>query len=55
MKNKIEKASGVGLIIGAGVLLGIGAGFLFDNIPAGFFIGLGIGVLIAAIIKLTRK
>ena len=36
----------VGLAIPAGVLLGLGVGFLIDNIAAGLFIGLGGGFLV---------
>ena len=34
-----------GVAIPAGLLIGIGVGFLIDNIPAGLFIGLGGGFL----------
>jgi hypothetical protein len=34
-----------GVAIPAGLLIGLGVGFLVDNIPAGLFIGLGGGFL----------
>ena len=36
----------VGMAIPAGVLIGLGVGFLVDDIPAGIFIGLGSGFLV---------
>ena len=38
-----------GVAIPAGVLLGLGIGFLVDNITAGLFIGLGCGFLVMMI------
>ncbi len=38
-----------GVAIPAGVLIGLGIGFLVDNIPAGIFLGLGSGFLIMMI------
>jgi hypothetical protein len=38
-----------GVAIPAGVLIGLGIGFLIDNIPAGIFIGLGGGFLVMMI------
>ena len=35
-----------GVAIPAGVLIGIGIGFLIDNIAAGLFLGLGGGFLV---------
>jgi len=41
-----KKRKGVtGLAIPAGLLIGMGVGFLVDNITAGIFIGLGCGFL----------
>lgn len=39
----------------AGVLIGIGYGFLANNIPAWTLIGLGLGFVVMAIIRLLRK
>ena len=38
-----------GVAIPAGVLIGLGVGFLIDNIPAGIFLGLGGGFLVMMI------
>lgn len=42
------------LFIPAGVLTGMGFGFLFSHLVAGLFIGLGIGFAIFAILKFVR-
>ncbi len=42
-KKKKENLSG--LFIPAGIFLGMGFGFLLDELVAGMFIGLGIGFL----------
>ena len=46
-KSEDEKKqwSITGVAIPAGVLLGLGIGFLVDNVAAGIFIGLGSGFL----------
>ncbi len=38
-----------GVAIPAGLLIGMGIGFLVDNVPAGLFIGLGGGFLLMMI------
>ena len=43
------------LFIPAGILLGMGFGFLYDNLPAGLFIGLGLGFAAFAISLLIKK
>ncbi|MGV8169458.1 MAG: hypothetical protein ACP5N3_05365 [Candidatus Nanoarchaeia archaeon] len=47
-RNENNKA---GLFIPAGVLLGLGFGFLFKNVPAFLFLGLGVGFLFFALAK----
>lgn len=44
-----------GLLIPAGLLLGMGFGFMFGNIPAGLFIGLGAGFFFFAMIKIQKE
>ncbi|MFC1944788.1 hypothetical protein ACFLX5_04800 [Chloroflexota bacterium] len=45
--EEMKKQWGVtGVAIPAGVLIGMGIGFLIDNITAGLFIGLGGGFLV---------
>lgn len=38
-----------GLFIPGGLLMGMGFGFLFNNVPAGLFIGLGLGFILFAL------
>jgi len=51
-REKNEKA---GLFIPAGLLLGLGFGFLFKNVPAFLFLGLGVGFLFFALAKNQAK
>jgi hypothetical protein len=48
-----------GMVIAGGIILGLGAGFLWHNIPAGLFIGLGggfvAGGITAAVMKNRQK
>lgn len=44
-----------GLFIPAGLLLGIGLGFLFNQVVAGTLIGLGVGFLTMAIMGHCKK
>ena len=47
-----KKQKGVsGVAIPAGLFVGLGVGFLVDNVPAGIFIGLGAGFLIMLIVR----
>ncbi|MFT4326803.1 MAG: hypothetical protein ACMXYK_04845 [Candidatus Woesearchaeota archaeon] len=41
--------------IPAGVLLGMGLGFLYRNLVAGLFIGLGVGFTIFAILAVVKS
>lgn len=52
---KEQKDQPGGLFIPAGVLAGMGVGFLTGNIPAWLFIGLGAGFLAFAITALVKK
>lgn len=45
-RQKDYESGGVGFV--GSVLLGIGAGFLFDELLAGFFIGVGTGFIVMA-------
>ena len=40
-----------GLAVPAGIFIGLGAGFLVDNIVAGLFLGLGGGFLVMLIVR----
>jgi hypothetical protein len=54
-EEKDKKKSAGGLFIPAGILLGFGFGFAFNNVPAGMFIGLGAGFLAFALYEIFRK
>lgn len=41
-----------GLLIPAGVITGMGVGFLIDNVVAGMFIGLGTGFAVLALVTI---
>ena len=43
-----------GLFIPAGILGGLGFGFLYGNVPAGLFIGLGVGFTVFAILSVLK-
>ena len=45
-KKKVDDRSG--LFIPAGLFMGLGYGFLYDQLVAGLFIGLGAGFILAA-------
>ncbi len=53
--KKKKKDDYEGIFIPAGVLLGLGFGFLLNNLVAFLFIGLGAGFLAMAITKLVKK
>ncbi len=55
--NKMQKESkgAGGLFIPAGLILGMGFGFAFNNLTAGLFIGLGAGFLAFALTLLFKK
>jgi len=54
-KKKKKKEDVEGIFVPAGLLIGIGVGFLINQIPAGTLIGLGCGFLIMALVKLMKK
>jgi hypothetical protein len=53
--KKEKKDEPEALFIPAGVLTGMGFGFLFGNLVAGIFLGLGFGFFIFAIISLMKS
>ena len=55
MAKKKKKEDTEGIFVPAGLLIGIGLGFVYGNIPAGTLIGLGAGFLVMAIAKLIKK
>ena len=44
-----------GVAIPGGLLIGMGIGFLIENVPAGLFIGLGGGFIIMLIVMLILE
>ena len=52
---KKEESDHSGLLIPAGLFLGLGFGFVFNQIVAGVLIGLGVGFLSMAIFKIVKK
>ena len=44
-----------GLFIPAGLFLGIGFGFIFNNMVAGLFLGLGLGFFCYAVTMIFKK
>lgn len=56
MKKTKKKTEEFGaLFIPAGVITGIGFGFLYDHLVAGLFIGLGIGFTLFALSGILDK
>jgi uncharacterized membrane protein len=53
VKKKNDDRSG--LFIPAGLFLGMGVGFLFDQLTAGMFIGMGAGFVAMTIVKVMKK
>lgn len=53
--KKDDKRSSAGLFIPAGLFLGMGFGFLFDQIVAGIFLGLGLGFLLFGIFVSCKR
>ena len=53
-ENK-KRGSGAALLIPAGLLIGIGIGFLTGHIPAYTLLGLGVGFLLFAIIEIIMR
>ena len=53
-QKEVKEDDSEALFIPAGVLTGMGFGFLYSNIPAGLFIGLGAGFILFATIKTVK-
>jgi len=54
-KEKKSQENKSALFIPAGLLLGMGCGFIFNNLVAGMFIGLGAGMVIFAVLTFMKK
>jgi len=55
MAKEQKNKNPTGLFIPAGLLIGMGIGFLVNNVPAGLFIGLGVGFALMAITMILSK
>ena len=55
IKPEAGKLIGSGMFIPAGLFIGIGLGFLYNQIVAGTLLGLGIGFLLAGLFKYLMK
>ena len=51
---RVRKQDNSGLFIPAGLLIGIGVGFLVGQVLAGTLIGLGVGFLLMALFRLAK-
>jgi len=55
-KKSEKKKEGIeGLFIPAILFIGMGLGLIYNNLAAGTLIGLGIGFIIMALIRLLKK
>ena len=54
-REKKQGKDAGGLFIPAGLFLGFGLGFIFNNIPAGIFGGLGAGFFLFAVVTVFKK
>lgn len=44
-----------GVLVPAGLLIGMGIGWLFDHLVEGLLIGLGVGLLLMAVLQLSLR
>ena len=54
-ENKQKKEDSSGLFIPAGIFLGMGLGFLLDNLPAWLFLGMAAGFIAMALSKKKKE
>lgn len=53
--GKLKKDDSEAIFIPAGVLLGMGFGFLYGNLVAGLFLGLGVGFVLFALLATIKS
>lgn len=53
--KKLKEKDIAGLFIPAGLFLGMGVGFLINQLLGGIFVGLGVGFLLMAMVSLVKK
>ena len=44
-----------GFVVSAGALIGLGAGWLIDNVGTGVLVGIGVGLLVSELIPYIRR
>ena len=44
-----------GFVVSAGALIGLGAGWLVDNVGTGILVGIGVGLLVSELIPYIRR
>lgn len=54
-KTKSKREDISGLFIPGGIFIGMGFGFIFNELVPGLFIGMGVGFILMAITKLLKK
>jgi len=55
VKKKKKKEDFSGIAIPAGLFVGMGVGFLINELVAGLFIGLGVGFFVMLLVKTAKK
>ena len=55
IKKKKKEDDRSGLFIPAGLFIGMGVGFIIDQLVGGLFLGLGLGFLCMALTKIKKK
>lgn len=55
MANPTSKDNPGALFVPAGIIGGMGVGFLIDNVAAGMFIGLGLGFVAFAVTSIVYR
>lgn len=51
-ETRSDESDQGGLFIPAGIFIGMGIGFMVDNLVGGLFIGMGLGFLLFALVSL---
>ncbi len=54
-KEKKVENNKAALFIPAGLVLGIGCGFILNNVVAAMFVGLGAGMIVYAVLTFIKK
>lgn len=54
-QKKSKRKSNAGVMIPAGLFIGMGVGWILGHLVPGLFIGLGVGLLLYGIVMMTGK